>query len=143
MVRVMSKEINVGKLTKQRKIIIDILNGKKEPFTINEIIDIAEKEHNIKLVFSTIFRNLESLCKSGVVRKTSTTIGDTVYTVNENVNEVHHSHILKCKKCNKEIVIDICPFVLLQDSIEKETGFRVDTEVSKKIEGYCDKCKRF
>lgn len=137
----MNDKFNVGKLTKQRKIIIDILKEQKEPFTINDIILKIKEKEGIDMVFSTIFRNLEILSNKYIVRKTTISNGEVVYTINEDIEQVHHNHVLKCKNCNKKIVIDKCPFVFLKDSLEKETGFRLDTEMNIEIEGYCNECK--
>lgn len=131
---------SVGKLTNQRKYILDILSTSKMPISIEEIVKIIEKKYDKKIAFSTVFRNLEMLVKNKYLTKDFNENGSAVYVVNEEHD--HHEHVLKCLKCNKEIVIKECPFITINKFIEKETGFKIENDEKIKLRGYCKDCKQ-
>lgn len=123
------------KNTKQRILIIDILQKAKKPLSANDILIRAiKKQPNIAL--TTIYRNLEMLYESDLI---------TRYRIDEKeycyeLKKEEHTHYLICKNCKKKVDLPECPLKELEQSISNTTGFKI-TSHNLELEGYCDKCK--
>lgn len=123
------------KNTKQRILIIDILQKAKKPLSANDIlIRAVKKQPNIAL--TTIYRNLEMLYESDLI---------TRYRIDEKeycyeLKKEEHTHYLICKNCKKKVDLPECPLKELEQSISNTTGFKI-TSHNLELEGYCDKCK--
>lgn len=122
--------------TKQRDLIINILNKAKKPLSANEILLRAKKtQPNIAL--TTIYRNLEILyCTDIIVRQR---IDEKEYCYE--IKRTEHSHYLVCKNCKKKIELPECPLKALESSIKDETGFHIVSH-SLELEGYCEDCEK-
>lgn len=124
------------KNTKQRLLILDILNKSKSPLSANEIQKKAIKKiPNIAL--TTIYRNLEILYENDLIDRQR--IDETQYCYE--LKKEKHSHYLICKNCKEKIILSECPMKELEDSISQETGFHI-TSHHLELEGYCKKCKK-
>lgn len=123
------------KNTKQRILIVDILQKAKKPLSANDILIRAiKKQPNIAL--TTIYRNLEMLYESDLI---------TRYRIDEKeycyeLKKEEHTHYLICKNCKKKVDLPECPLKELEQSISNTTGFKI-TSHNLELEGYCDKCK--
>lgn len=134
-----NEENNLSKVyknTKQRKIIIDIIEKAPLPLTAEDIfIDIKQTFNSVSL--STVYRNLEMLLSKEIIIK-------AVYNDNKARYELKrgtHKHRLICKGCNTVVDINDCPLKALEDKLKNETDFDI---LDHKIEiyGYCPKCKK-
>ena len=125
------------KLTSQRLAIIDVLLEHGNHFMSAEDIHIKVKIKHPKTNFSTIYRNLEMLEKSGLIHKTNTTENMSLYEIS--CNEDHHHHII-CKECGKTEVINLCPINELSHKLNNKNFTLTDHKFE--LYGYCDKCKR-
>lgn len=123
------------KFTEQRKAILNVLNDKAGHYNANEIFNIvAEKIPNIS--FSTIYRNLETLVRLGIVNKLSIEEGLNHFELS---SRGHHHHII-CKLCGDVREIDFCPYKAIEKSRLEEIGFE-PLEHKFEIYGLCSKCR--
>lgn len=124
------------KNTKQRALIMDVLQNSKKPLSATEIQKKAtQKQPNMAL--TTIYRNLEIMYENDLIIRQR--IDDNQYCYELKKDE--HSHYLICKKCKKKIELSGCPLKELENSISKQTGFQI-TSHNLELEGYCNKCAR-
>lgn len=122
------------KLTEQRRIIIRAFLGSPGHHTAQEIFDMV-RENCKDINFSTIYRNLEMLCRLDIINKLQIESGISHYELN---GLSHHHHII-CKKCGETKEIDVCPYASLEDEQLKSLGFKA-TDHKFEIYGYCSKC---
>ncbi len=118
------KEKNI-KLTKQRKLIFDIIDEYGEV----TFKDIRNKCGN-KMNNSTIYRIIELFLNNNVIIKT---LNDEIYY---SINKNEHKHYIYCVKCHKKTLINICPI----NSI-KDTGYKVLSHQIQ-INGICSDCQK-
>lgn len=121
------------KVTKQRKVIVAILEKSKEPITAEEIFSRIGIEEGIN--FSTVYRTLNTLVEKGALTKTGMP-GDKVYF---QLKSHQHAHEVECLACHKHIVIEACPLENFSRVLNKETGFVV-TEHQLQLKGLCADC---
>jgi Fur family ferric uptake transcriptional regulator len=121
------------KVTKQRKVIIEILENATKPMTVEDIYDKIDKENRMN--FSTVYRTINMLSEKGVLKKIGKPGGKVYYEIYKH----KHHHILECSECKAQIEIDQCPIEALEVEINEKTGF-VITEHSLKLEGLCPRC---
>lgn len=123
------------KATKQRKVIISILQKSKEPVTAEEIYEAIDKKEGIN--FSTVYRTLSKLEEKGVLTKLGDP-GEKLYFELKS-KEKEHAHEIECVVCHKRIEITNCPMENFSRTLNKETGFVV-TEHSMQVKGVCANC---
>ena len=120
--------------TKQRKAILDVLENAEIPITAEDIY-LKLKEKCIDISLSTIYRNLEMLCKEGLVVKS--------YVMNEDKARFalpDKKNYLICEKCGKIVIIDNCPFDKFKEELKEVHGFDI-TGHSVEVYGICPDCK--
>jgi ferric uptake regulator, fur family len=122
------------KVTKQRKLILEILEKENKPLAAEEIHNKLGKDFYINL--STVYRNLNLLEEKNVLLK-STIDGVSFYQLN---NE-DHKHFITCNNCHKKFIIENCPVHDLEDIIEKETGFIIKGH-NFEFTGICPDCQK-
>ena len=111
-----------------------VLNSNNHP-DAKEIYELVKlKIPNVSL--STVYRNLNTLAKEGLIRKIELDDGNDRF----DKTLCQHNH-LKCTTCGK--VIDIAPKLDQKEikEIESKTGFKI-TDSSFNINGICEKCKK-
>jgi len=118
------KENNI-KLTKQRKIIFEIID-KLEDATFK---DIEEKCKN-NMNKSTIYRIIELFLEKEIINKS---IDNNIITYS--INKHEHKHYIYCVKCHKKTTINICPI----DEID--TNYKLLSHQIK-INGICPSCQK-
>ncbi len=121
------------KVTKQRKIIVAVLEKSKEPITAEEIFEAIDTKEGIN--FSTVYRTLGTLTEKGVLTRTGVPGGKVYFELKRH----QHAHEVECVACHKHIVIDECPVENFTRHLNKETGFVV-TEHHIEIKGLCAQC---
>ncbi|MFR5756247.1 MAG: Fur family transcriptional regulator [Lachnospiraceae bacterium] len=111
-----------------------VLNSNNHP-DAKEIYELVKlKIPNVSL--GTVYRNLNTLAKEGLIRKIELDDGNDRF----DKTLCQHNH-LKCTTCGK--VIDIAPKLDQKEikEIESKTGFKI-TDSSFNINGICEKCKK-
>lgn len=121
------------KVTKQRLVVIEILEKAKEPITAEEIYDQVEDKELLN--YSTVYRTLNTLSEKGALIKTGEPGGKMYFQLKGH----HHTHELECLACHKHIPIEACPVDAFSRAVSKETGFVV-TEHYLRIKGLCAEC---
>lgn len=124
------------KLTGQRRIIIEVFEECPAHYTAHEVFE-KVKFQNPNINFSTVYRNLELLCKIGVVNKLNISNKTSHFELAHNE---HHHHVI-CLKCGEMQSIDMCPYGELKVSDLDELGF-VPVNHKFEIYGYCKKCNK-
>ena len=124
------------KLTGQRRIIIDVFEECPAHYTAQEVFE-KVKAQNQNINFSTVYRNLELLCKIGVINKLNISSKISHF---ELAHHGHHHHVI-CLKCGDMKSIDMCPYGEMKVSDLNELGF-VPVNHKFEIYGYCKKCNK-
>lgn len=123
------------KNTKQRALIINILQKAKKPLSANDILNRAlPTQPNIAL--TTIYRNLEMLYEADLITRHRIDEKEYCYELKKE----EHTHYLICKNCKKKVDLPECPLKELEQNISSKTGFKI-TSHNLELEGYCDKCR--
>ena len=121
------------KLTKQRKIIYEIVLNSEEDSTIKSIIN----KCNGLVDMVTVYRVIDLFIKKQLFFKNVDYSGEVVYTVNNH----NHDHYLTCINCKKRETLSYCPIENLKNSIEKENGFLIVSH-NMELSGLCNECKK-
>ena len=117
-------------MTRQRKLIADIIMNSMGHMTAEEIF-LKAKEEMPTIAIGTVYRNLGLMVNDGDIVQIKMAQGPDKYDKN-----VHcHDHAI-CKNCCK--VIDICH---LKDILSKATNLNI-TEYDCNIYYLCDTCKK-
>ena len=124
------------KLTGQRRIIIEAFEECPAHYTAHEVFE-KVKAQNPNINFSTVYRNLELLCRIGVINKLNISSKISHFELTHNG---HHHHVI-CLKCGDMKSIDMCPYGELKVSDLDEIGF-VPVNHKFEIYGYCKKCNK-
>lgn len=125
------------KITPQRQEIINCIADGGKHFSAEEIYQtVRQKFANISL--DTVYRNLSTLKKLGIIAELNFADGKTRY---EPVKEDYHHHHLICIKCGGSEELDFCPLDFLDAAMLKEKGFMVARH-NFEIFGYCSKCHK-
>jgi Fur family transcriptional regulator, ferric uptake regulator len=121
------------KTTKSRKLILTIIENSNEPITAE---DIYKQILNEGINLSTVYRTLTSLHELHIINKEIDKDGRALYMmIKEN-----HKHVLICTKCGLKIYLKECPYTIVNQEIEKTTGFKIEDH-NIELYGLCDKCK--
>lgn len=122
------------KYSKQRELILSIINNTKIHPTAEEVHQIA-KETIPNISLGTVYRNLNTLVQTNQIIKL-TVPNDSVHYDN---NHQKHDH-LHCLKCNKIFDIYLDDQTVLEKKTMKKYGYHI---VSHEImfTGYCNNCK--
>lgn len=123
------------KYSKQREHILKTLQENIIHPTADEIYAIARKDMP-SLSLATVYRNLNQLAESGIIRRIDGLDG----SVHFDHNLCNHYHFI-CTKCNKvyDVDYDIAPD--LADKVLAETGLFVESfDIS--LKGTCPNCKQ-
>ena len=123
------------KVTRQRKMIIEILDHASTPLTADDIYERIEDKDTIN--YSTVYRTLSLLDEKDAVTNIGEPGGKTYYQLKKH----HHKHQLECVGCHKHITINQCPLEAFSCMLNKETGF-VITEHHLQIKGICPECAK-
>lgn len=124
------------KHTKQRELVLDILENLSKPASAEDIYLKASKTQT-KLNLSTVYRILELFYSKNIVMKN--TLSGTQTAIYE-LNRHTHKHYMVCVKCQNIFPLEDSPCELVEKYISERTGFQV-IEHKLEILGYCPHCK--
>ena len=124
------------KKTRVRREIVDILSKAEMPLSALQITNIIFKSDD-KLWPSTLYRGLEALVKTGVVRRIDLTESSSSFY---ELATHKHSHYAICLDCHKMFAIKNCPLVDYEPLID-DKGFTI-TNHKMEIYGYCGQCQK-
>jgi len=124
------------KLTPQRRVVIQTIASNQEHFTPTAIYEKVHQDHpNIGLV--TIYRTIEILAKLKLICELHAGGSCHSYTISA---PGHHHHLI-CSNCGKVVDFTGCELGEMQQSLVKETGFRIDGHLLEFI-GLCQACQK-
>ncbi|MBQ8844511.1 MAG: transcriptional repressor [Clostridia bacterium] len=118
-------------MTRQRQLVLDIVNNSHNHYTAEEIYKIA-KEQMPDIVFATIYNNLNRLVEDGFIRRIKVLGNADIY---DNVH-IYHDHLI-CQKCGK---ISDVKFPQLEDILKAQSGVDI-LSYNLVISYICDDCK--
>ena len=124
------------KLTPQRRAVVKVVTSTKDRLTIATIYNKLQRIHTgIGLV--TIYRTLEILAELGLVCEIYT--GDKCRSYTTGTSQ-HHHHLV-CSSCGK--VVDFSGHYIekLEESLSRESGFRIEEHPLEFI-GVCGSCQK-
>ena len=107
--------------TRQKRLILSILEQSAGPLTPAEIYRMARKEQP-NLAISTVYRNLEMMQERGEVVRGQLENGESFYSPS---GEHPHRHYMICRDCNRMQDLPECPLARLEQEIADTAGFVV------------------
>jgi Fur family peroxide stress response transcriptional regulator len=122
------------KLTRQRRVIIDILANTKTHPTAQDILAIAQQRIPA-ISLSTVYLTLDTMKRAGLIKELGFADLNNRYEgdISDHLN-------LVCKRCG-QVADFYAPIPLDTDQVEKRTGFKGES-VRFDYYGYCRKCRR-
>ena len=124
------------KKTKAREAVLEYISHEKTPVSIQDIEDTPIIK-NLKIDQATLYRIIHILLDNHIIRQVDLHEGKFRY---ELAALPHHHHIV-CTKCVTVKDISDCLDQKTKQSIEKETGFSVNTHALEFF-GLCSACKK-
>lgn len=121
------------RMTRQRKLMLQILSDAAAPLSAGEILAHAKQELP-HLALTTVYRNLEALQGHGAIERTVYPDGAARYQV-----QSLHQHYLVCLYCHKQVPLDFCPMDQLGEQVHA-AGFTVSGH-RLEIFGCCPQCR--
>lgn len=127
-------EISHLKKTKTREKLLQLLSKATYPISAEELYSYFDKKDTN---LSTIYRNLNSFEKAGIIKKEINEKKENVFSLIDDTD----SHILVCSICHKRIRLNFCPFEKVNKQIESETGFKLQDQ-NVELYGICPDCQK-
>ena len=118
-------------MTKNGKLILDIVTNSNAHLTAEQIF-LKLKETSPKIVLSTVYNNLGTLCEEGMIRKISVEGGPDRYDKN-----TRHDHLV-CKECG---ALSDMTFTDLTESLSSQLGEEI-LSYDLKVNYICPKCRK-
>ena len=124
------------KLTPQRRVVIQAIASNQKHLTPAAIYErVHQAQPNIGLV--TIYRTLEILVRLKLICELHAGDSYRSYTISA---PGHHHHLI-CSNCGKVVDFPGCELEEAQQSLSKQTGFRIDEHLLEFI-GLCQACQK-
>lgn len=118
------------RMTKQRQLLLDIMEQSNKPLSIDDIFSRVDDK---KLNLSTVYRTLETFFEAHLVSKTIINQKQYYYVG-------HHHHYMVCLSCHDMIEVD-CQLEGNEKAIGSPYGFEV-TYHDMTLYGYCQSCQK-
>lgn len=123
--------------TKQKQLILALLNNAGKPLTASEIYERAVKIQPT-IAKSTVYRNLDLMLSRKEVLHGWLENGESFYSA---VQGNQHKHFMICKSCNRMLDLPECPLGEKEREIADTSGFTITDHVIQ-IYGYCKDCAK-
>lgn len=123
-----------GKVTNERLALLRTLYSNEGHFSVDEILDLMKKQ-SVQISRATVYRTLDILVQSGLIKKLALDGQDTRYE--SALTSGHHDHII-CTKCHKIVEFFSPELEKLQDEILSDHGFVMERHVHI-VYGRCTK----
>lgn len=120
------------KVTQPRLAILDSLNGSPVPLSAQEI---HRKVKSAKADQATIYRNLQTLATTGLIRRVN-------FQHDHNHYELagHHHHHVICENCGKVADISKCDITTMEKQAKAMSGFAQINSHALEFFGLCKNC---
>ena len=124
------------KLTPQRRVVIQAITSNRERLTPTAIYEKVHLDQpNIGLV--TIYRTLSILTRLKLICELRAGVNCRSYTISA---PGHHHHLI-CSDCGKVVDFPGCKLEEAQQSLSRQTGFRINDHRLEFI-GLCQACQK-
>lgn len=125
------------KITKHRKMILEIIDQSVNPLTADEIyMDMKKKGE--KPCLSTVYRTLDAFENNDLIIKSKSLDDDKA---RYEWHSLEHKHHVVCTNCHKIQYINECPFSEIEKALKNNIGFDV-TSHKLEIYGWCKDCQK-
>lgn len=125
------------KLTNERKALVGAIFATHYHFEADELL-FRMKQNNLKISRATVYRTLELLVKSGMVRRVH--LGEDHYHYEHIRQNSHHDHLI-CTTCGAVIEFNDPVLEARQRDVCEKKKF-TPTFHNLQILGLCDSCRR-
>ena len=126
-------EIQIDRMTQQRKVILEELNRLKTHPTADELYSIV-REKLPRISLGTVYRNLDTLEKAGMIRKLDMGGSQRRYDGIEDP----HDHI-RCLECGKVQDIHVQTVIDIEKTTEELSGYQIQGHRLEFV-GLCPDC---
>ena len=123
--------------TRQKQIILDILENNRIHPSMNEIYNLA-KEKYPTIGQATIYRNVNHLVEEGKLIRLPSAENDAYHY---DINISNHSHLI-CRKCGKIVDIFDSDYTKMFNRLEKNNSIKIDKAMII-LEGICFNCNKY
>ncbi|NCA99481.1 MAG: transcriptional repressor [Clostridia bacterium] len=124
------------RMTRQRKVLLEIINQAGTPLSAEEIMFQAHQQ-DPSLALSTVYRNLEKMLELGLCQQIRFQDGLARF---EQAGLVHHHHLV-CTACGRREAVPICPLHQIQQQLEASSGYQI-TYHEINLYGLCPDCQK-
>lgn len=125
--------------TVQKKLLFDHIKKYKSHFTADELVEML-KSAGTPVGKATVYRNLKSFEKSGIIRCYHLPGDCACYQYIDSANGCNEHYHLKCTACGQLIHVDKSYVNTFKQGLIKAFGFDMDMSRTV-IYGYCAKCR--
>jgi Fur family transcriptional regulator, ferric uptake regulator len=125
------------KMTKERESLLRVIFSVHYHFEADELL-FKLKEQGVKTSRATVYRTLDLLVKSGLVRRVH--LGEDHYHYERVTKDSHHDHLI-CTTCGSVIEFHDAALEALQMEICRRKKF-LPTFHNLQILGICNKCQK-
>jgi Fur family ferric uptake transcriptional regulator len=123
------------RVTAPRRALAALIASRAGHFTADDLLAEAHRGRH-GLGRATIFRSLEVLAELGAVERLDLPSGDHAFVACE---PAHHHHVV-CSSCGRSTEVSDHGLEGMAATIERETGYRVDTH-RLELFGVCPRCR--
>jgi Fur family ferric uptake transcriptional regulator len=122
-------------MTRQRKVILEELRKANSHPTADEVYEIVRKRLP-RISLGTIYRNLETLSRSGIIRKLE--LGGTQKRFDGDPEDHYH---VRCINCGRLDDVPTKPIPDIEDAFRNVCDYQI-TGHQLVLTGLCPKCKK-
>jgi Fur family transcriptional regulator, ferric uptake regulator len=128
------------RVTNQRTLILDIIRQGKGHMDADEVYRLARKK-NSRISLSTVYRNLQTLKKLGLVDEVHFDEAHHHYEIKTDRDASAEHHHMICLGCGKIIEFKYPLAQSVKQSVPEAADFEI-TGTETRILGYCAECQR-
>lgn len=121
------------KATNERLALLEVLSKSSKPLSVRELADKLKKS---KIDQATIYRNIDSLTKNGLVRLVNFQHDHNHYELEDSK---HHHHLI-CENCGKVVDVSKCDTGKIEAQVKALGNFATINKHALEFFGLCKPC---
>ena len=125
------------KSSAKRSLVVEYFMNRNRHFSVEELYN-EIKKMNFKISYSTVYRTLNLLTKSGLAKECI--FKDGMHRFEPVHGPKHHDHLV-CERCGKIIEFEEPKIEKLQDEVARRHKFLVDWH-RMELYGFCAECRK-